>query len=57
MNRTWAIKAEQRLAQVEARTKAQPDVSALLAEIASLQARVSALETKAHVHPGRKAAE
>jgi BMFP domain-containing protein YqiC len=51
MNRVWAIKAEQRLSQLEARTKAAPDVSGLLADIDALKARILALESKPK--PGR----
>jgi BMFP domain-containing protein YqiC len=51
MNRVWAIKAEQRLSQLEARTKAAPDVSVLTAEIEALKARLDALEAKRG--PGR----
>lgn len=57
MNRVWAIKAEQRLSQLEARTKTAQDppqdwMGALIAaELAKLTARIDALEAKRG--PGR----
>lgn len=49
MNRVWAIKAEQRLTQLEQRAKSAPDVAALVAEIEALKDRVAALEAKPRV--------
>ena len=51
MNRVWAIKAEQRLSQLEERTKAQPEnMAVLIADaLARIEARLSALENKPKV--------
>ena len=51
MNRVWAIKAEQRLSQLEERTKTIPPgiTVSIVDALARLEARIATLENKPNV--------